>query len=94
MKWIFLVLLLSVSCSGETPAQKFAKFKPGDCIAITDDLDMSQYEFLQPDVTVKKILKVGKRNYLYSYRPYEAMQSEFEIESIDDTHTKVMCPNE
>jgi hypothetical protein len=59
------------------------KFKAGDCIC--ENLN-SDSEFLPPDLWCKKIIKVGKRNYLLNGR-----DNEYPFSWVDDGAYKVNC---
>lgn len=77
----FLALLFLVSCGGNDITRVVgSKFKVGDCI------DSEDAEFIMDHP--RKILQVGKRNYLYKYRNIVAESS---IHFIDTFSVKVDC---
>lgn len=69
------------------------KFKVGDCVIWESDLRHSN-EFLSNDFKIRKILKVGKRNYLYEFEGFfnSLIKNELEIDHIDRTMVKIDCP--
>ncbi len=84
MRYLALLLLL-VGCSEVVASPKFSI---GDCV---DSNVYDGYEFIKPEPHIRKILKVGKENYLYLYG---SLQFESTIYLIDKFSEKVDCPTE
>ena len=82
MKLLILLALL-IGCS------KSPKFKEGDCTAEESDFDKS--EFLEEDITVRKVLKVGKRNYLYEFGKHRS-KLEVSFRTFEYDSILVPCP--
>lgn len=96
MKYLVLLLLL-VGCSDTKITMngivKVPKFKVGDCLEACTEPDMKDREFLERQkgegiCVYRKIIKVGKRNYLYTFY-HGRLKDEFSIELTDEFQRKV-----
>jgi hypothetical protein len=86
MNKIILVLLLIVTGCTASP-----KFQVGDCVI--DRSDLTNNEFLPSSITYRKIVKIGKYNYLY-LSTWDGVWTENEalFDMIDNGGVKVPCP--
>lgn len=89
MKYLILLVLLT-SCLSRG-LDTTTNFNIGDCIAFRDFLGKN--EFLEPTHIVRKIIKIGKINYLYEYgyRHGFTLQSEMEIKFANRRSVKIEC---
>lgn len=93
MKYLVLLTLLAGCDIYEIPfSSNFIgpKFKVGDCTMYKSDL--TRNEFIDPEITIRKILKIGKNNYLYKFGNHAMLVNESNIFSFDLVSIKVDCP--
>jgi len=97
MKWLTMLVLVAGCSVYDIPGISKVigpKFKVGDCAINQYDLN-KVLEFSEPDLSnIEKIIKIGKRNYLYKWNYLGTIESEFEITSYDLIMEKIACPPE
>lgn len=86
----YLVLLLLLACN--TNLKDNPRFKVGDCTESCMTTDNTDNEFIQETnkqtCIYKKIIAVGKKNYLYSFYKGK-LKGEFSIRLSDEFYRKV-----
>lgn len=93
MKYLALLFLVSCGIYDVPNISKVIgpKFKVGDCAVSSRNL-RNQPEFLEKDLQIDKIVKVGKRNYLYQWGSVLKLQLEFPITKYDSIMERIDCP--
>lgn len=89
---ILVVAVLGSRIDYKSEGKVSPKFKVGDCIADKSDIEQ-ELEFLDNHYIIRRIIKVGQKNYLYELG-YSKTQNEFSIDSLDRSSVKVVCPPE
>lgn len=83
MKYLLMTfLLVFIGCGRFNP-----KYRTGDCFIIEP---ITSPEFIREPLEYNRVLKVGKRNYLYEFGNFK-LQSESEILDIDLFSEKIDC---